>query len=51
MGCTDPWHIEDLSNGILIEEIASKNRKVIILDAESEDAKLVENWLQIRTER
>ena len=51
MGCTDPWHLEDLSNGVLIEEMASKNRKVIILDAESEEAKLVENWCSKQIER
>ncbi len=42
LGYEDPWHIDDLdSNGSQIEEYACKNRKVLIVDINSEDAELL----------
>ncbi|MCR5530864.1 MAG: OmpA family protein [Lachnospiraceae bacterium] len=41
-GPEDPFHLEDLDiNGKMIEEIATKNRKVMIIDVKSEDASLL----------
>ncbi len=42
LGFEDPWHVNDLnSNGLQNEEYACKNRKVLIVDVNSEDAKLL----------
>ncbi len=39
MGCCDPWHVDDVDeNGKLIEKYACKNRKVLIVDVNGEDA-------------
>ncbi|MDR1643504.1 MAG: OmpA family protein [Clostridiales bacterium] len=39
MGSADPWHIPDRdSDGNFIEDIARQNRKVVLLDADSEMA-------------
>lgn len=39
LGCSDPWHAEDLDQrGNLIESAARQNRKVMIMDAESSEA-------------
>ena len=43
LGYHDPWHIDDLDeNGVQIEELACQNRKVLIMDMNSEDAKLIQ---------
>ena len=43
MGFNDPWHEHDLdAAGKQIEEIAKKNRKVLIIDTNSENAKQLE---------
>jgi len=42
LGCSDPWHISDVDeNGRQVEEYASKNRKVLLMDVSSEEAKLI----------
>lgn len=42
LGFEDPWHISDLDeNGIQVETYASQNRKVLIIDTNSEDALLI----------
>ena len=42
LGFTDHWHIEDIDgSGNWIEENAAKNRKVMIIDVNSEDASFV----------
>ena len=41
LGCQDPWHVDDLdANGNLTED-AAKNRKVILLDAMSDEAAVI----------
>jgi hypothetical protein len=40
-GYDDEWHIPDISNGHLIESVAAQNRKVVLLDASSEEAKKI----------
>ena len=43
LGYHDPWHIDDLDeDGVQIEELACQNRKVLIMDVNSEDAKLLQ---------
>ena len=43
LGSSDPYHEYDLDeNGNMIEEIAKRNRKTIIMDANSSEAKLIE---------
>ena len=45
MGDQDPWHIDDCDgSGRLIESLASQNRKVILMDTESDAAKAVQGW-------
>ena len=40
LGFNDPWHIADMDlNGDLIEKFAAQNRKVVLMDANSRDAK------------
>lgn len=42
LGFRDPWHIDDLdASGHQIEDLAAKNRKVIIMDTNSADAALL----------
>ena len=43
LGCEDdPWHIQDVDeNGRQVEEYASKNRKVLLMDVKSEEANLI----------
>lgn len=42
LGFSDPWHIPDLGdNGLQIEEFAKQNRKVLIIDKNSDDAGLI----------
>ena len=42
LGFDNPWHIGDAdSDGILIEKLASQNRKVVLMAADSETAKLL----------
>ncbi len=39
LGFNDPWHIRDLDeDGKQVEELASQNRKVLIVDVNSADA-------------
>lgn len=38
LGCEDPWHVPDLTDGRLNEN-AAQNRKVLVLNAESEEAR------------
>jgi hypothetical protein len=40
-GYEDEWHIPDISNGHLIESVAAPNRKVVLLDASSKEAKKI----------
>lgn len=46
MGYNHPYHINDIdANGLLIENIAKKNRSVIIINSELDDARyLIENY-------
>ena len=45
LGGNDPWHIEDTdSSGLLIEEKAQHNRKVLIIDVNSADAELLNDY-------
>jgi outer membrane protein OmpA-like peptidoglycan-associated protein len=41
MGFEDPWHILDTSNGGLIESVAAQNRKVVLLNASSNEARKI----------
>ena len=42
LGYDDPWHIPDLDEkGNQIEEYAAQNRKVLIIDVSSDDARLI----------
>lgn len=42
LGADDPWHIPDLDEkGRLVEECASRNRKVVLLDVDSPDAEFL----------
>ncbi len=42
LGYSDPWHIPDTrDNGTLIESIASQNRKVVLMDASSNEAQSI----------
>ncbi|MBN2764671.1 MAG: OmpA family protein, partial [Bacteroidales bacterium] len=47
LGFKDHWHLEDRdSNGIMIESIASQNRKVMIIDVNSKDAEHVKTFVE-----
>ena len=42
LGFDDPWHIPDTNaDGILIETVAARNRKVVLLDASSAEAQRI----------
>jgi hypothetical protein len=41
LGFSDPWHLPDILNGKLIESVATRNRKVVLFDASSEEAKKI----------
>jgi hypothetical protein len=41
LGFSDPWHLPDILNGKLIESVATRNRKVVLLNASSEEAKKI----------
>lgn len=40
LGCEDPWHVPDTTDGQLNEN-AARNRKVLVLNADSEDAMMI----------
>ena len=43
LGYEDPWHIDDIgSDGHQIEELAAQNRKVLIIDENSQEASLLQ---------
>lgn len=42
----DPWHRGDVDNGSYIEAEASRNRKTMIIDVESEDGQLLASWMR-----
>lgn len=47
MGFENPWHVEDLdAKGKLVEEAASKNRRVWIFDEQSEEGKIIKGLME-----
>lgn len=40
LGCEDPWHIPDTTNGQLNER-AAENRAVRVMNVESEEARIL----------
>ncbi len=47
LGADDPWHVDDTdpATGVMIENLACQNRKVMIIDRNSADAGLLSPWL------
>lgn len=43
LGTRDPWHIDDRDKNGQVEALAARNRKVVLLDAGSEEAETVRN--------